>query len=90
MPRGVPRPDVTVEEVARRWLAGESILSIASHFQMDTGPINSRLKKARLLFPDLPWDEPRQVRKISPTAEYVEMKDGVPRKRDVAGSFIRT
>lgn len=82
------RPDITPEEVARRWLAGESILTIAVSLDTSQQTVKSRLTKARETMPDLPWDERKAKAATGPTMEYVAMKDGKPGTENIAGSII--
>lgn len=73
------RHDVPAEEVARRWLEGETIAVLANSYQADTGTIQDRLKKARAQFPELPWNDrtpPQTARQPSPTRAFLSMKDG--------------
>jgi hypothetical protein len=90
--RKVPkRPDILAEDVARRWLAGDSILVLSIAYDCSLGTIDNRLAKARVEFPDLPWGE----REVSPTPvgtkEYLEMNDGKQGESVVRqGSVIRS
>jgi len=70
------RPDVSTREVAVRWLAGESILTLATSYDMSRESIRKRLLKAHETMPDLPWDGRPSFRGGSPTSVYVRMRDG--------------
>jgi hypothetical protein len=71
------RKDIAPLTVAELWLGGKSLLVIATQFDAAPETIRKRLRKARELYPDLPWGE----RKVRPTrsavAGYVNMNDGV-------------
>lgn len=81
--------DITAEEVARRWLGGESYLSIASDLGVSESIIKRRIKVAKATMPDLPWENRKRTRKSGPTREFVQMNDGKAGERPVAGSVIR-
>lgn len=70
------RPDISTEEVARMWLGGASILSIAVHYDTSDQTIRRRISKARELLPNLPWDKRQPRVASSPTKGYTTMKDG--------------
>lgn len=83
------RHDITPEAVARRWLAGETILHLACDLMVSEELIKRRLRKARQEFPDLPWGERPNTRTRGSVRDYREMKDGVSGGRTLKeGSIV--
>lgn len=90
MPRGIPRPDIKIEDVVQRWLfEGETMLAIAVSYDIEVRSINARIQRAREMWPDLPWTERKPNRTIGPTKEWIEMRDGKAGEQGTAGSIIR-
>lgn len=83
------RDDITPKVVADLYLTGLSILKISTQLDAEPSLIQARLKRARVLYPDLPWAERKATRGTSATLKYIHMKDGVIGKSDVAGSIAR-
>ena len=75
----VKRPDLDSRAIAERWIAGESRLDLSITFNCSRNTIDSRLAKARIEFPDLPWNE-RQAALSggSGVKNYLRMNDGKP------------
>lgn len=86
---GGRRPDIPVREVAERWLAGESILTLATAYEVGASAITLRLKRAREEFPELPWDQRKPRPTASAARTYAKMNDGKPGVQEAAGSFVR-
>ena len=82
------RRDITPEAVARRWLAGHSILAVAEHFDISVGMVQRRLKTARETLPDLPWDTRTPAVADSPTTPYATLNDGKPGQHHRPGSTV--
>lgn len=84
------RHDNTPEQVARRWLAGESVLDLAVELMTDEELIKRRIRKARREFPGLPWDRRPEKQTRSSTLDYRSMNDGIPGESVLReGSVVR-
>lgn len=84
------RPDLDNKTIAQRWLAGESILDLATDLNTTMPTIRRRLDKARTEFPDLLWDQRQKSSRTGPTQEYTHMTDGKPGAHSIKpGSIIR-
>lgn len=84
------RWDIPPEDVARRWLEGETIAALALSYTTGENTIKRRLDYARQALPDLPWDKRNPPRRSAPRSDltrYVTMKDG--RKGAMIGSVIK-
>lgn len=74
----------------QRWLfEGESMLSIAVSYDAGVRSIDKRVGHARERWPDLPWSERTANRSLSPTKEWVEMRDGRVGEQETAGSIVK-
>ncbi len=84
------RWDIPPEDVARRWLEGETVASLALSYGAGENTIKRRLEYARRALPSLPWDKrnsPRNATSRSSLTRYVTMKDG--RKGAAVGTIIK-
>lgn len=86
----MPRTDILIGDVVQRWLfEGESMLSIATSYDVEQGSINKRIAQARLMWPGLPWSERKPSKRIGPTEEWRRMMDGKKGERETAGSIVQ-
>ena len=82
------RGDISDQDVALRWIAGESIQFIATSLRAAPATIHGRLTKARKTFPDLPWGERVIRRTPSPTKSFAAMNDGKQGAAEARGSIV--
>lgn len=79
----VKRPDLDNREIALDWLGGLSQLDLSIKYDCSPQTINTRLAKARVEFPGLPWGERRVVPGSTSSGGsgvkgYLRMNDGKP------------
>lgn len=92
MGRKSRRPDIAPEDVARRWLTGETTESIALFYETTISTIKRRLAQAREEHPGLPWDERSPVaRDHGAIRRYTQLNDGHPGESVLrSGSVVRS
>lgn len=84
------RKDITPEAVAKEWLAGDSILAIASRHLVTTELIRRRLRVAKRDLPHLDWENRGPIKDTNSPAAYVNLNDGKPGESVLrAGSVVR-
>jgi hypothetical protein len=88
---GVPRrDDITVLDVALKWVNGMTHVSIAAEYGASVELIQRRLKQARATYPDLPWEKRDAAIRRGPTVAYRLMNDGNPGTSGTSASAFRS
>lgn len=90
------RDDVSAEEVARRWLAGESYLALSVAYDMYQKAVVRLVEQARIDFPGLPWHlregaalrRPARTSQYAPVQAYAQMTDGKKGARGVTSGSV--
>lgn len=85
------REDITTADVARRWIAGETIEDIALSYEAALNTVKRRLTAARHEFPGLARDSRVVRRDHGAVKRYTQMTDGQGGESVLrAGSVVRS
>jgi len=96
MDRRVKRPDLDNRKIALAWLEGLSQLDLSVQFDCAPQTITTRLAKARVEHPDLPWGERKTLPGSTASGgsgvkDYLRMNDGRQGESTVRqGSVIKS
>ena len=81
---------IPLDQVVKMWFDGFSASRIAQHFfLLDNKAIEYRIKRAKELYPELPWSErkPRHITEIG-AVNWNRLRDGKPGSREASGSIV--